>query len=113
MLLDINKGSEQRFSLEFRHDVFIYLFDGLGKLTEQKQWTLCEEKDFFRCKLPENWGFLYDCHGDGVKIRHPLKMRAFMGRSPKNHKKKGTEMVAVPQTYMEKISVVFIKIPSL
>lgn len=108
-----HKGAEQRISLEFRHDVFRYLFNGLGKPAEQKQWTLYDEKDFFRCKLPENWSCLYNCHGDGVRIRYPLKMRAFLGRSPKNHKKNGIEIVALPQTYVEKISVAFIKIPSL
>lgn len=108
-----HKGPEQRILLEFRHDVFKYLFYGMGKPAEQKQWTLYEEKDFSRCKLPENWSCLFDCHGDGVKIKYPLKMRTFLGRSPKNHKKKGSEIVAIPQTYVEKISAVFIKIPSL
>lgn len=108
-----HKGAEQRISLEFRHDVFMYLFNGLGKPAEQKQSTLYDEKDFSRCKVPENWSCLYDCRGDGVRIRYPLKMKAFLGRSPKNDRKNGIEIVALPQTYMEKISVAFIKIPSL
>ena len=108
-----HKGPEQRILLAFRHDVFKFLFYGMGKPAEQKQWTLYEEKDFCRCKLPKNWNCVFDSHEDGVKIRYPLKMRTFLGRSPKNYKKEGSEIVAMPQTYVEKTSVVFIKIPSL
>ena len=108
-----HKGPEQRIVLEFRHDVFKYLFHGMGRRAEQKLWSLYEEKDFSRCGLPQDWNSLFDCHADGVKVKFPLKMRAFLGRSPKNYKKKGREIVAIPQAYVEKISIVFIKIPSV
>ena len=49
-----HKSVQKRISLEFRHDdVYKYLFDGLGQPAEQRKWTLFEEKDLLRCKLPE------------------------------------------------------------
>ena len=62
-----HKGPEQRIVLEFRHDVFKYLFHGMGRRAEQKLWSLYEEKDFSRCGLPQDWNSLFDCHADGVK----------------------------------------------
>jgi hypothetical protein len=48
-----HKWPEQRITLEFRHAVFNFLFNGKGKPAGQKNWTLFEEKDFSKCKLPE------------------------------------------------------------
>ena len=92
-----HKGPEQKLSIEFRHDVFQFLFHGFGKAAEQKQWTLFESKDFSRCKFPDNWNYLLNHHGDGVKTRFPVKMRTFLSRSP-------------TQSYVEKISLIIVKI---
>ncbi|XP_046863235.1 LOW QUALITY PROTEIN: uncharacterized protein LOC124456980 [Xenia sp. Carnegie-2017] len=104
------QGSEQRISIDFRHDVFQYLFYGFGEPAQQKHWTLYEKKDFFLCKFPENWSCLYDSHGDGIKIKYTeLKIRKFLGKSPKTHKRNRTKINAMPQTCFEKISVFFYK----
>ena len=39
---------------------------------------------FVRCKLRHNWSCLYDRHGDGSRIRFPVKMRTFLAQSPKH-----------------------------
>ena len=105
-----HKGPEQKLSIEFRHDVFQFLFHGFGKAAEQKQWTLFESKDFSRCKFPDNWNYLLNHHGDGVKTRFPVKMRTFLSRSLKSNTKHGEQMVEVPQSYVEKISLIIVKI---
>lgn len=106
-----HKGPEQRVSIQFRHDVYKSLFQGVGKVAQQKHWTLFESADFHRCKLPENWNYLLNQHGDGVRMMFPVKMRTFLGRSPKNYEKEGEQMVEIPRQYVEKISLIFIKVP--
>lgn len=105
-----HRGPTQTLSLEFRHDVFKYLFKGKGRNAEERNWRLFDESDFIRCKLPSNWNCLFDKHGDGVKIRFPVKMRKFMQLSPKTYQRVGGGIIEVPRAYNEKISIKFIKI---
>lgn len=39
---------------EFCHDVLKYLFSGRGRAATEENWTLLEETDFNKCKLPNN-----------------------------------------------------------
>ena len=80
---------EQRFTLEFRHDVYKFLFYGKGEEAKEKNWGLFYESDFSKCKLPPYWNSIYDKHGVGVKIRFPLKMRKFLHLSPKTYQSIG------------------------
>ena len=34
-----HKGQEQRFTLEFQHDVYKYLFHSKGRTAEEKNWN--------------------------------------------------------------------------
>lgn len=107
-----HRWPEQKVTMELRHDVFVFLFGRKGKPAEQKNWTLFEEQDFRKCKLPLNWSSVHDLHGDGVKVRFPIKMRAFLGRTPKNYHKDVNKIVEAPRAYIEKISINFIRIAS-
>jgi hypothetical protein len=91
--------------------VYKSLFQGVGKVAQQKHWTLFESADFHHCKLPENWNYLLNQHGDGIRMMFPVKMRTFLGRSPNNYEKEGEQMVEIPRQYVEKISLIFIKVP--
>lgn len=91
--------------MEFRHDVFKYLFHNKGRKSPEKYWTLYEEGDFSKCQLPNLWNCVFDKHGDGHRMRFPVKMRTLLGRSPKSHEKLGDKVV-------EKVSIKFIKVPS-
>ncbi|CAB4030190.1 Hypothetical predicted protein, partial [Paramuricea clavata] len=101
-----HKGPMPRICVPFRHDVFHFFFDGLGRVAEQKQWTLYNVKDFVRCQLPNSWSYFFNRLGDGVKIRFPVKMRTFLGRSAKNVTQSGEQ---IPQCYVEKLTFNFIK----
>ena len=107
-----HKWPNQRLTIEFRHDVYNYLFHGKGTPAEQKSWTTFEEGDLNLCKLPPNWNCLFDQNGDGVKMMFPIKMRKYLGRSPKNFQRKaGTQsIVEAPRSYVEKISICFAKV---
>ena len=43
------KRPNQRLTIEFRHDVYNYLFHGKGTPGEQKSWTTFEEGDLNLC----------------------------------------------------------------
>ena len=107
-----HRWPKQRVTVEFRHDVYNFLFTGKGKPAEQMHWTLFEEHDFSKCKLPPNWNCLFDMHGDGVWMKFPVKMRKFLQRSPPNFQRKADSIVEAPRSYTEKIYICFIKLPS-
>ncbi|CAB3981177.1 Hypothetical predicted protein [Paramuricea clavata] len=103
------KGPQQRISIDFRHDVYKFLFVGKGKQAEQRGYILFEENDFSKCRLPKYWNCLFDQHGDGIKINFPVKMRHFLARSRKSFVRKGGRM-EVPCALTEKISLTFVKV---
>ena len=112
MLALKHKAPEQKLTLVFRHDVYGFLFNGKGKPAEQRGWMLFEESDFEKCKLPPTSFCIHDQHGDGTKVRFPVKMRTFLGHSPRNFTNKGGEIVELPRSFIEKMSITFIKIAS-
>ena len=107
-----HKGPTQAVSLEFRHEVFKDLFSGKGRHAEERNWQLYDENDFSRCNLPTNWSCIFDKHGDGVRIRFPVKMRRFLSLSPKTYERVAEVIVEAPRAYTEKISVKFVKVSS-
>ena len=107
-----HKGPEQRLTLEFHHDVYKYLFNGKGRDAKEKNWGLFEENYFSRCKLPPNWNCICDKHGDGVKLRFPLKMRKFLQLSSMTYQRVAEDIVEAPRAYIEKITIKFVKVPS-
>ena len=102
----------QTVYLEFRHDVCKYLFNGKGRPAKEKNWHLYEADDFCRCKVLNNWSCIFDRHGDGVRVRFPVKMRKFLTLSPKTYEKVGQCIMEAPRTCSEKISIKFVKISS-
>ena len=60
MLALKHKAPEQKLTLEFRHDVYGFLFNGKGKPAEQRGWMLFEESEFEKCKLPPTWFCIHD-----------------------------------------------------
>ena len=105
-------GPEQKLGLEFRHYFFKYLFCGRGRTAAEKNWTLLEEIDSTKFKVPNNLSHIFDCHGDGVIIRFPLKVRKYLTLSPKNYQKAHDKIVGMQRAHMENISIKFIKVPS-
>ena len=92
--------------------MFVFLFGGKGKPAEQRNWTLFEEQDFVKCKLPPNLEIDTRPTWRWCEIEIPIKMRAFLGRTPKNYHKEGHKIVEARRAYIEKISINFIRIAS-
>lgn len=112
MLALKRKGPKQKLTLAFRHDVYNFLFNGKGKPAEQLGWMLFNETDFIKCKLPPTWYCIHDQLGDGTKVSFPIKMRKFLGRSPRNFTNEAGEIVKLPCSFIEKTSIKFVKIAS-
>ena len=91
--------------ISFRHDIFRHLFYNKGTTSDYGRYILMDEKDFSRCSWPEKWDQILDHLGDGVKICYPVKMRLFLGRSPKNHVLVEGGTKELPQYYIEKLSI--------
>ena len=106
-----DKGPVRKLSVEFRH-VYRFLFNGKGKPAEQCGWMLFEDKDFVKCELPSYWYCIHDQHGDGTKVKFPVKIRTFIARSPKKFTDKNDKIVQLPCSFIEKLSITFIKVAS-
>lgn len=106
-----HKFPEQTITLEFRHDVFKFLFHDKGeKRKGLRDWIIYSEEDFSKCKLPKSWHCIYGKHGDGVKMMFPVKMRIFLGMSPKGFHCSGNNMVEMSRLHTEKLSMKFVRI---
>ena len=98
-----------RLTVEFRQDVFSFLFTGKGE--KHGLWLLLEGKDFEETFFPNNWNSLLDHHGQGTKLHFPLKTRHFISWSPAQHTiDTSGNVVPSPRSYLERISMDFIKV---
>ncbi|CAB4031576.1 Hypothetical predicted protein, partial [Paramuricea clavata] len=79
--------------VNFRHDVFRYLFKDRGVESEDGRHLLLNRDDFSRCKLPPEWDQLLDRLGNGTKVEFPVKAKLFLSQSPKTHKVIGGKIV--------------------
>ena len=68
-----------------------------------------DKEDFSKCSWPEKWDQVLDHLGDGIRISYPVKMRLFLGRSPKNHTLIEGGTTLLPRYYIEKLSVQCLK----
>jgi len=60
-----------KFNVEFRLDVFSYLFNGKGSLPPSGQGKLYNVDDFNPTYFPFNWFIVYDKLGNGCKVDFP------------------------------------------
>ena len=67
-----------------RHDVYRYFFNNKGTLSRDSKYTILSLKDFNKLSLPYHWWYILDAHGQGKAVHFPLKMKAYLGKSPKH-----------------------------
>lgn len=102
-------NSRKRVTIEFRQDVFIFLFGGKGR--KRGHWLVLGKEDFQALYFPENWDNLIDSHGKGTKVHFPVKVRHFISWSPAQHVTDTLGNVVPSQrSYLEKVSIDFIKV---
>jgi len=103
------KAIRQNFTIEFRNDVYQFLFgESRQKLGT---WRICENLDCLKEYLPDDWDAIYNQHGDGYRIKYPVKLRWFLSRAPQNFFLSDNKLTEVQSSYTEKLTVSFIKDP--
>ena len=78
-------NSSNGLDLEFRTDVFRFLFDGKGRTPPNGQGLFYDMDDFDNTFLKDNWYVVYDKLGDGCicSIEFPIRLESKIRWSPK------------------------------
>ena len=71
-----------KFNVEFRLDVFSYLFSGKGSLPPSGKGKLYNLDDFNPTFFPVNWFIVYDKLGNGCKVDFPVRLESKLKWSP-------------------------------
>lgn len=94
-------------TISFRGDVYRLLLQSRG--TFQDGWHLLQETDFPARYFPKFWDHLADSHGQGIKVRYPMKVRHFISWSPKKYSVEGDHHPS-PRAFQEKFTFSFVKV---
>ena len=62
-------------------------------------------------KFVDNWDVVFDRIGDGVAIKYPVKVRAFLTKSPKSFSMTNGTLQESQQMLIEKLSIDFAQQP--
>ena len=65
-----------RVDLEFRTDVFRFLFDSKGRNPPRGRRLFCDMDDFDGTYFKEDWCVAYDKLGDGCRIDFPIRLES-------------------------------------
>ena len=97
-----------KFCIDFRLDVFRYLFNSKGK--DKGSGKLYEKDDFNSDYFGEDWWFVVDKNGDGCCIDFPVELRPAVKFSPKVYSKSsdGTTVEKL-RSYSEIVHVTLLK----
>ena len=79
--------------IEFRSDVFNFLFSGKGEVPESGLGLLYNRIDFDSRYFTEDWWIAYDKLGDGCCIDYPIRMRPSLKYGPKYYSKNSNNVV--------------------
>ena len=101
-----SKAIAQTISINFRHDVYKYIFLEKGEKAVEKNWQLLENNYFMKCNFPQDWDKVLSKNGDGNRLRFPVKVRLFLSLSPKYlWVDNNNNVVEAPRSFSEKIHV--------
>ena len=70
----VNKNN--RLELEFRTDIFRFLFHGKGKTPPTGRGLFYDLQDFDTTYFSDNWYIVYDKLGDGCRIDFPVRLES-------------------------------------
>lgn len=97
-----------KFSIEFRLDVFRYLFNSKGRA--RGSGKLYEKDDFNSDYFGEDWWFVLDKNGDGCCVDFPMEMRTAVKFSPIMYSKcSDGRIVERLRSYSEIVYVILLK----
>lgn len=88
-----------------KHDIYRFCFQGKGTPSRDPKYSMFCLKDFERLLLPHHWWYILDEHGQGKAVHFPIKMKEFLGKSPKHYIVQGSDLVLAPSMVLEKVSL--------
>ena len=95
-----------RLDLEFRTDVFRYLFNNKGRNPPTGRGLFYDVEDFDATYFDDNWYVAYDRLGDGCCVDFPIRLECKIRWSPTVFNSDGS---AKPKVFNEIISVTLVK----
>ena len=95
-----------KFNVEFRLDVFNYLFSGKGSVPPSGQGKFYSLDDFNPMFFPVNWFIVYDKLGNGCKVDFPVRLDSKLKWSPTVYDKLSNGTVVVKEKTFSEILVV-------
>ena len=95
-----------RVELEFRTDVFRFLFNGKGRTPPSGRGLFYELKDFDAIYFSDNWHVVYDKLGDGCRVDFPIRLESKIKWSSVVYNSDGS---VKPRVFTEMISVTIVK----
>lgn len=111
MTTKLKAKSRNKLILDFDHDCYRYLFYQKGRQSRDNKYLLFEKNDFIRCKFVDNWDVVLNRIGDGVAIKYPVKVRAFLTKSPKSFSMANGTLQESQRMLIEKLSIDFSRQP--
>jgi len=99
------------FSVDFRVDVFNFLFKGKGRAPPAGHGLFYDLSAFSSTYFPADWHVVYDRLGDGCRIDFPVRLESMLKWSSKVYIKDATSgnILLKPRTFTEIVCVKLVK----
>lgn len=89
-----------------KHDVYRFFFNNKGMPSKDSKYALFSLKDFNKLSLPHHWWYILDANGQGKAVDFPVKMRAYLGNSPKHFIVQAGKVTEAPKLPLEMVSLI-------
>ena len=104
--LKLGVNCSNRLEVEFRVDVFRYLFHGKGHAPPRGRGLLYNLEDFDKTYFMDEWYIVYDRLGDGCKVDFPIRLESRIQWSSQVFSRSGN---VKPKIFKEMIYVTLVK----
>ena len=98
-----------KFSIEFRIDIYNFLFDGKGSKPTSGKGLLYYQDDFHSEYFSEDWFLSYDRLGNGCCVDFPIRMQPTLKQGPTRYLRRNSELVKQKRVYLEYLVVNIVK----
>ena len=98
------------FSVPFRSDAFMFLFNGKGSVVRGKKGLAYGQADFDSSYFPPDWFVSCNSLGDSCKIDFPVILRNFVKYSPQTYTNHQNTIVPSSRDITELLSVIIVKV---
>lgn len=98
-----------KLAVEFRHDVFKYLFGGKGKRIAGKRGMEYSEDDFCNEHFPTDWHKCYNRSKECCYVAFPVTMYVYVKFSPITYSMSGSDLVECKRDFKEVLHISLVK----